>query len=139
MIPGDPGPEPHSSGGLSKVATVREATVISEEIAAGVKLATKIQWGAIGAVVVAFGLLLNHVLTKMDLVNTAQAETMAIAKSAGKASEINATRIEVVDAGTRAAIERLERKIDTNEEHAQKERDLQMAKLDAVLREVKKR
>lgn len=42
-----------------------------------VSLITNFQWGAIAAVVVAFGILLNNTLTKIDVVNNAMAQNRA--------------------------------------------------------------
>lgn len=116
----------------------RSTTGIFEQVQA-TTLATKVQWGAIGAVVVAFGILLNNVLTKMDLVNTAQAQTQATAEAAKDATKVNALRIESVDAGARVAIERLEKKIDTNNEKNDRDRAEDHALLVKVLAEVKKK
>ncbi len=80
------------------------------------------------------------------MIGNAQAQTGAKADTALESSKQNAARIEAVDAGGAARIDRLERKIDANEEHAQRERDAQNAKIDnqtallqRVLVEVKKR
>lgn len=109
-------------------------------------LATKVQWGAIGTVVVAFGVLFSHTLDKMEIVTTAQAQTQATAEAARDAGKVNALRLEAVDAGARVAIERLEKKIDTNNEKIQKDRDEDREKRDEdhallvkVLAEVKKK
>lgn len=93
---------------------------------------TKLQWGAIGTVVVAFGVLFSHTMDKADLVSTAQAQTQATADAAKKTGETNTARIEAVDAGTRMEIIRLEKKIDDNAEQTHRE-------LAEILREVKKR
>ncbi len=95
-------------------------------------LSTQIQWGAIGAIVGVICTGVGWTINKVDLANEAAAQTRATANTALEASKTNSARIEAVDAGTRMAIERLERKIDSNNEATER-------KLSEILREVKKR
>ena len=95
-------------------------------------LSTKIQWGAIGAVALSIATFVGWAINKMDVVNTASAQTQAKAETALEASRTNSTRIEAVDAGTRAAIENLRKEI--IEGKAETDR-----KLDRILAEVKKK
>ncbi len=96
------------------------------------EFATKLQWGAIGAVCLSIATGFGWALNKMDVVNTASAQVQATANAALDAGKTNAARIEAIDAGTRLAIERLERKIDAIAESTDR-------KLDRLLNAVQKR
>ncbi len=117
---------------LETPSGVYRAVQSSSEEIARTALATKIQWGAIGAVCLSIATGIGWAINKVDVVNTASAQTQATANAALEASRTNTTRIEAVDAGMRMGLERLERKIDANNE-------AQERKLSEILREVKRR
>lgn len=100
---------------------------------------TKVQWGVVGAFLVGVGSFVNYSVGKLDIVNSAMAQTQAQGGSTAQKTAELAQRIEAVDAGTRAAIERLERKIDSNNERQEKKIDDLTQAVREVLREVKKR
>lgn len=100
---------------------------------------SRLKIGAIATMIGAGFSFASSVIGKFDLVNTAMAQTQAKADSAVDRTNRLETRLEAIDAGTRLAVERLERKIDTNAEQAQKERAEDRALLKTVLAEIKKR
>ena len=113
--------------------------MIADQAVARTAFSTRIQWGAIGAVVVAFGAVFSVVLTRMDAQAQSSAQATSTSTAALDASRANAARIESVDAGTRQAIENLRRDIaEERADAAKKLTDVQLT-LQAVLREVKRR
>jgi hypothetical protein len=80
----------------------------------------------------------SSVFNRFDVFNTALAQTQAQQVSNTARLDRQEQRIEAIDGGGRAAVERLERKIDANNEQAQKERAEDRALLKSVLAEVKK-
>ena len=78
------------------------------------------------------------VWSKLDLVNTAMAQATTKADAALEDARHTKTRLEAIDAGTRAALDRFEAKMDAKEERAQKDRDEQRAMLQALIRKVDK-
>lgn len=100
---------------------------------------TKIQWGALALAITASAATAGKVWDKFDVLNTANAQATVRAEAALEIAREAKAQVAVVDAGTRQAVERLERKLDANEERAQKARDEDRALMQAVLREVKKR
>lgn len=81
----------------------------------------------------------ERVWTKFDVVNTAMAQTEAKANSAIDRTTRVEVRLDTVDSGMRQDIQRLERKIDANNEQTAKDRAADRELLQTVLREVKKR
>lgn len=131
-----------SPSGSHKIPNIRETMVIADQAVEKTARSTRLQWiglGTLGAVTMGVGGFLAWCLITLGVIGNAQAQTGAKADTALESSKQNATRIEAVDAGNAAKFDRLERKIDANEEHAQRERDAQNAKLDRILAEVKKR
>lgn len=100
---------------------------------------TKVQWGVVGAFLVGVGSFVNYSVGKLDIVNSAMAQTQAQGGATSQKTAELAQRIEAIDAGTRSAIERLERKIDTNNERQEQKIDALTQAVKEVLREVKKR
>ena len=100
---------------------------------------TNIQWGVVGAFLVGAGSFVSWSLTKLDVVNVAMAQAQTISVSNQKQIELIDSGVRASDAGARAAIERLERKIDTNNEANEKKFQTMQTTMDAVLREVRKR
>jgi hypothetical protein len=100
---------------------------------------TNIQWGVVGAFLVGGGSFVSWSLTKLDVVNVAMAQAQITAVSNQKQIEVIDSGIKTIDAGARAAIERLERKIDVNNEANEKKLQAIQATMDTVLREVRKR
>ncbi len=117
---------------LETPSGVYRAVQSSSEEIARTALSTKIQWGAIGAVCLSIATGFGWSINKMDVVNTASAQTQATATAALAASAQNAARIDAVDAGTRMALERMERKIDASDEKMER-------KMAEILRAVKAR
>lgn len=100
---------------------------------------TKVQWGVVGAFLVAVGSFVNYSVGKLDIVNSAMAQTQAQGGATSQKTVELAQRIEAIDAGTRAAIERLERKIDSNNETQEKKLQKMSDDIGLILREVRKR
>lgn len=100
---------------------------------------TKIQWGALALALTATATAANSVWDKFTVLNTANAQATVRADTAVEVAREAKVHAQTVDAGARQAIERLERKIDANEDRAQRERAEDRALMQAVLREVKKR
>lgn len=126
-----PSPEPQTSADETPSGVHRIAV-----LAQGTAWQTKIQWTVVGAVVMAVGALANWGITKLDLINTAQAQVQA--QSSANASEISSVKqqVQTFDAGSRAAIERLERKIDVNNEAQDRKLEAVKQTTDATQRAV---
>jgi hypothetical protein len=101
--------------------------------------ATALQWGAIGVLFTTAGSSATWAFTKIDLVNTALAQAQVTTAATVDRAKVLEQRIEAVDAGTRAALDRFEKKMDDREERAQKERDEQRVMMQTLLREIKKK
>lgn len=104
-----------------------------------VSVQTKVQWGAIGAVVLVVGGLLawNLDAIKDAIVTSAQAKE--IAKGASDKADRTAVRLESIDAGTRVAVEQLRKEIADDRANTNKQLTDMQITLQAVLREVKKK
>ncbi len=128
LLPPAKSPEPEYDGAETPSGVYR---AISSEVGAA-WWHTKVQWGVVGAFLVGAGSFVTWSLNKLDLVNTAMAQSQVTTVATSDRTKVLEQRVEAIDAGMRAAIERLERKIDANNEQTDK-------KLDAVLREVRKK
>lgn len=100
---------------------------------------TKIQWGVVGAFLVGVGSFVNYSVGKLDVVNSAMAQSQSQGASHSGRLGMLEQRIEAIDAGSRAATERLERKIDANNEAQEKKLQKVQETMDLILREVRKR
>ncbi len=129
--------EGHS--GSHNIATIREAVVIAEEAVAKTAWHTRIQWGVVGAFILGAGTFISWSLNKLDIVNVAMAQAQAQGAANTEQINRNSTRIEAVDAGTRAAVERLERKIDASEERTAKKLDDVQLTMQQVLKEMRRK
>lgn len=135
-----------SPSGSWKTPTVHEvlaiADVVSEEAvkrvtgqAAKTEKSTRLQWvglSILGAFTVGSGVFMAWCLAVVLGLGTAQAQTKATADAALKGGEANAVQIQTVDAGARAAVERLERKIDDNDAKHDRQNEAMNAKLDKI-------
>lgn len=111
------------------------APVQTKEIAAVVQstaTATRVQWAAIAALASFAVSALGWGFTKVDATNTAMAQNAARVESNAKRLDSQERRIDAVDSGTRSDIQRLERKMDANQEATDR-------KLDAILRKLDKK
>jgi len=134
------GPE-HPSGSHN-IATIREAVVIADAAVAATARSTRLQWmglGLLGSITLGVGAFLGWCLITLGVIGAAQAQGTATANAALEQGKSNSTRIEAIDAGARAAIERLERKIDANNEATDKKLVQVQATMDLVLQAVRKR
>lgn len=101
--------------------------------------ATRVQWGAIAVLASTALSAFAWGLTKVDSTNTAMAQANAKVESNSRRLDSQERRIDTVDSGTRSDIQRLEKKIDSNNETTQRALESQNQKLDLLLREVRKR
>lgn len=93
----------------------------------------------LGAVLLALGGLAGKGCEKLDVVNTAMAQTQAQGATNTRDIATLTTRLETVDAGTGQKVERLERKIDANNEQTEKKLERMQATLELLVREVRKK
>lgn len=109
------------------------------EIATKTAKNTKVQWVAIGALLIGIARFAEWTYNKVDVVNSA----MAQAKTQGDANtedlKLVKQRMETIDSGTRGDIQRLERKIDENNVAQEKKIGELTQAVKEVLKEVKKK
>lgn len=100
---------------------------------------TKVQWVVVGGFIVGLGSFVTYGLGKIDLVNNAMAQTEVRSTAASQAVTEVRVQVAALDAGTRASIERLERKIDANNERQELKIDKIQQTMELVLKEVRKK
>ncbi len=103
------------------------------------KIWKRLQGAGLGAILLAIGGLLAWNLDALKDLTISTANAQATATAAKEQSGSTERRVEAFDAGARAATERLERKIDANNEQTEKKLEAMKQTMDLVLREVRKR
>jgi hypothetical protein len=131
-----------SPSGSWKLTTVREAMAIADESVEKTAKATKLQWiglSFLGALTLGVGGFLAWCLITLGVIGNAQAQTQATANAALDKGKTLEQRVEAVDAGMRAGLDRLERKIDVNKEDTDKKLEGIQRTLVQVLQEARKK
>jgi len=98
----------------------------------------RVQWGFVGACLLAIGGLLAWNLDALKDAAVGSANAQAQSRAAHDAGIALATRLEAIDSGTRLAIERMEAKADAREDRAEKSRAEDRALLLQLIRKVDK-
>lgn len=125
------------------LSTMHDTQVIAKaESASAVKpIKIALRWNNIltGGSIAGIGAFLAWCLVTMTTLQGAQAQTSAKGEADHQTIVAHGTRLEALDSGFRGGMERLERKIDANNERQDKKLDDMQATLRVLVNEVRKR